>query len=454
MGKPSLNGLSSESIFPLLKPFIESSLVVAFSGGVDSTVLLHLLVNLRHQGMLKTVKAVHVHHGLSDDADHWAEQCHAICQQWQVPLRIAKVSVPRNTGEGIEQAARHERYRIFQQALSGGGCLLMGHHQDDQAETVLLRLFRGTGIEGLRGIPQTRSLGKGQLLRPLLNISRGAIEEYASHHQLSWIEDGSNQDERFSRNFLRRSLIPQIERRWPGASQRIARLTGDAEAVCQSIESSVEEALAVCEHVEESWWADGFTLLNLKSLLDLESELQNQVCRLWLKKNIHIVPGRDLLKRVYVELINAREDAEPQLKLGEYLLRRFRGQLFITRENVPVPAESEQWCWQTDASVCLQDGLWVHSEATDNGGVTLPDRPLTIRRRQDVDTSLKFSVTRRSGRKTLKRWLQDYQLPPWCRDRQPFVFDDERMVAAPGLWVCSEYGSDSDSGWRLICRGT
>ena len=450
-GQPS-DGLTPESIAHHLTPFSQTPVTVAFSGGVDSTVLLHLLVALRDQGVLEQVEAVHVHHGLSEYADQWAEFCEYICQKWQVPLTLARVSVPEDTGEGIEQAARYLRYGIFEQQVLNGGVLVMGHHQDDQAETLLLRLFRGTGVEGLRGIPQSRSLGEGRLVRPMLQVSRVAIEHYAQHHQLDWIEDESNQDERFSRNFLRQSLIPQIERRWPGASRRMAALTADVEVVNQMLIEQALVALRQCQRKENSWWVEGYSLLNISALKCLSSELQSQVCRIWLKNNINIVPGREQLSQLFAELIDAREDAEPQMKIGKYILRRYRGDMYITFPKMTDVLEKQSWGWPISESVNLEDGLWICAESVGSGSIRLPDHPLTVLRRMHIPADEKIAVAGRSGRKTLKRWLQEYQLPPWCRDRQPFIYDGDDMVAAPGLWICADYYLEYNSGNRLECN--
>ena len=449
------DGLSPESIVPLLSPFRSLPITVAFSGGMDSMVLLHLLVALRERDLLSQLKAVHVHHGLSDFADRWANFCQTVCQRWQVPLSLAKVSVPENMGGGIEQAARQCRYQVFEQQVHSGGCLVMGHHQDDQAETLLLRLFRGTGLEGLQGMPQQRKLGQGELLRPLLSVPRQQIEDYARYHQLKWVEDESNQDQRFSRNFLRQGVIPEIERRWPGASGRIARLTTEVGDAFQKLHLQVAEALEQCQERRSLWWLDNFTQLNTQLLKRLESTLQKQVFRLWLKENAGSVLGRNELDKLFDELIDASIDAEPQRELGNKTLRRFRGRLYITSRTDRSAHKVQSWNWQDNASIQLEDSLLLlrHRTFSEDGlKVILPDRPLQILRREHIPAQAKIAVAGRAGRKTVKRWLQEYHLPPWCRQQQPFLYDGENMVAAPGLWVCQKYqGTSADRAYTLNC---
>ncbi|OED41823.1 tRNA lysidine(34) synthetase TilS [Endozoicomonas sp. (ex Bugula neritina AB1)] len=446
--KNSPNGLSPESIAPLFISLRQTPVTVAFSGGVDSTVVLHMLVALRQQGILDTVEALHIHHGLSECADQWAAFCEHVCALWNVPLTLARITVPEDTGEGIEQAARMIRYRIFEQQVMGGGCLVMGHHLDDQAETVLLRLFRGTGLEGLSGIPQSRVLGEGQILRPLLDTRRHAIEQYARDHRLDWIEDDSNNNERFSRNFLRQRIIPELEQRWPGAARRIASLTTEISAVKQVMHDRVAEAMEQCHRHEKGWWAD-YTLLNIQSFRLLNSELQKQVFRFWLKSHTGSVLGREQLDKVFNELIDARQDAEPQMKVGDYILRRFRGELYITSIADECCYDIQVWVWPISEYIVLKDGLRIYSYC--EGDIELPDKQLRVLRREHISGSEKIAVAGREGRKTLKRWLQDFDLPPWCRNRQPFVFDGDQMIAAPGLWVCPSYQGKNASGVGLSC---
>lgn len=196
-----------------------AQVLVGYSGGLDSTVLLNLLVGLVAPNR---ITAVHVNHGLSPQADEWETFCRQQAMQLQLPFVAQKVSV-KNLGQGIEEAARDQRYQVFEQYLPAGGALLLAHHQDDQQETLLLRLLRGAGPKGLGAMDQRRRFGEGWLVRPLLQASRRALEEYATEHQLSWIEDPSNQDTHFDRNYLRSKVLPLINRRWPGASQTMGR---------------------------------------------------------------------------------------------------------------------------------------------------------------------------------------------------------------------------------------
>lgn len=194
---------------------------IAFSGGLDSTVLLHLLANLANTDTLPPLGAVHVHHGLQTAADAWPAHCQSICDNLGVPLRVMRVQV--QPGASLERAARDARYQAFIEVTGAGQVLLTGQHRDDQAETLLFRLLRGAGVRGLSAMPAQRPLAAGYLVRPLLEVSRAELEAYAEEYQLEWIEDPSNADSRFSRNYLRHRVLPTLTERWPQAVSSLAR---------------------------------------------------------------------------------------------------------------------------------------------------------------------------------------------------------------------------------------
>lgn len=444
--KPS-NGLSFESVVPYLSGITASEPVyVAFSGGVDSTVLLHLLAACRDSGVIKNVEAVHVHHGLSDLADQWQTFCESFCDSLNIPLTIAHVTLSCDSGGGIEQEARQARYQFFEQVLEGGGCLLMGHHQDDQAETLLLRLFRGTGLDGLQGIPVQRSLGQGRIIRPLLNISRVDIEAYAHRHQLQWIKDDSNEDTNFSRNFLRHHIIPEIEQRWPGASRRMAELTKDITITNARLSWLSERLLLQAQTTMPEWLLGDQPLLSINALQTFDTEDRRQVVRLWLKKQGFKMPGRQALETVFQELVAAKEDAEPVIRNAQYCLRRFRGYLLADAISPAINYQPLSWDWRLNSELMLPDGKTLSvlkAGAEERLALQLPDQPLQILWRRHIDASQKVAIAGRSSRKTIKRWLQEYNIPPWLREQVPFIFLGEQLVAVPGLWVCDGFQAGS-----------
>ncbi len=450
--KTSALKLGSGFLLEKLAPWQGCRVKVAFSGGVDSTVLLHLAVMLRNQGVLDSVEALHIHHGLSVQADRWVTHCRHICELWDVAVQIVEVDVSANSGEGLEQAARKARYEIFENNLDENDCLLQGHHSNDQAETLLLRLFRGTGLEGLGGIPEFRSLGRGCLVRPLLDCSREDIEAYALRYQLEHIEDDSNIDERFSRNFLRHSLIPAIEQRWPGASSRIAELSKEITDVNARQSLNVITAMNRCIAKRPEWLLGEQLLLELAELDAFDGLFQRQIVRQWLKIQKYLMPGREALERVFHEVIAAADDSLPVLNAGEYCFRRFRGMLIVTATDRPVDYYPIFWNWQETSEFELMDGRILALDLQGDNtrlGIELPGYPVEVKWRKHIDKNEKIAIEGRQGRKTLKKWLQEYNVPPWLRERLPFLYDGERMIAAPGLWICKGY---KDESGRVVVR--
>lgn len=239
-------------------------ILVAFSGGLDSTVLLHQLVQWREQQPDVTLRAIHIHHGLSSHADSWVTHCEAVCQQWQVPLVVRRVQL-QDEGLGIEAQARQARYAAFAQALHPGEVLVTAQHLDDQCETFLLALKRGSGPAGLSAMGERSSFAGTQLIRPLLGETRAALEQWAKRYALRWIEDESNQDDVYDRNFLRLRVLPLLQQRWPHFAEATAR----SAALCAEQERLLDELLA--EDLAGCITADG--ALQLAPLMAMSGQI-------------------------------------------------------------------------------------------------------------------------------------------------------------------------------------
>ena len=430
-----------------------TSFVVAFSGGMDSTALLHLMVQLRQQGHIHDLQAVHVHHGLSAFADEWLAHCQHLCQQWDVPLSVSRVNLT-NKGKGIEQAAREGRYQVFSDTLGDHSVLLQGHHRDDQTETILQRLFRGTGVEGIQGIPEYRVLGDGAIFRPLLPTPRQQIEAYIQQNDLTHIEDDSNADEQYSRNYLRQTIIPLIEDRWPGAPGRIVAFANEAGAVHRQVADITAENLKQCLEYHPEWLLGEQPLLNWHRVQQLNANQQSSVVRSWLQHQGVRMTSRFQLQQIFNELMDARIDGEPQLNIGEGIsIRRFRQVLGVLDERQLLSDfDPFVWHWQENNSIALgARSLMIKPSASANKrvNVRLPDSSLTICRRCHVSGHEKIAIAGRSGRKSLKRWLQEYHVPPWLREFVPLIYDNGQMVAAAGLWVCEGYQPEGSTPLAL-----
>ncbi|WP_337261344.1 MULTISPECIES: tRNA lysidine(34) synthetase TilS [unclassified Serratia (in: enterobacteria)] len=415
-------------------------LLLAFSGGLDSSVLLHLLVQWRQQHPGSVLRAVHVHHGLSRFADEWVAHCQQQCEGWQVPLVVHRVQLA-GLGGGIEAAARNARYAAFTATLAADETLLTAQHLDDQCETFLLALKRGSGPAGLSAMASEARLGNHVLLRPLLGVSRQQLEEYAAQHQLRWIEDDSNQDCRFDRNFLRLKVLPLLNERWP----HFAAATARSASLCAEQEQLLDELLA--EQLTQLLDADN--ALAIEGLQACSPARRDALLRRWMALFGVTMPARAQLHRLWHEVALCREDAEPQLQLGNYQIRRFRQRLYL----LPLMADLHdlQLPWPQPTRLELPDGLGALVRDEGNNLVRAP--------RADEQVSVRFSATgrvrvvNRAGSRHIKKLWQEFGIPPWQRERIPLIYYDEQLIAAMDVFVTAEGQVLADEApWRLCWK--
>ncbi|MCL2893461.1 tRNA lysidine(34) synthetase TilS [Brenneria tiliae] len=415
-------------------------ILVAYSGGLDSSVLLHLLVRLRQERQLD-IRAAYVHHGLNPLAENWAEHCRRQCRQWRVPFARLAVTVAAQNG-GIEAAAREARYRALQTHLRDDEILLTAQHLDDQSETFLLALKRGSGPAGLSAMGASAALGEHRLLRPLLEFTRQRLAQYARHHQMEWIEDDSNQDERFDRNFLRHRVLPLLTRRWPhfpAAAARSARL-------CAEQEQLLDELLA--ESLRELRRPDG--ALSIEGLLPLSPLRRFALLRRWLAGENAPMPSREQLQRLWEEVAVSRQDAEPVLQLGRRQIRRFRQHLYLLPLLPAVKGRVVPWSSFT-TPLTLPEGLGQLSVADKGTAVRAPAEGERVSVRFGA-AGVVHAAGRRHGRPIKKLW-QELAVPPWWRDRTPLVFYDEQLITAVGRFVTWEgRPKEGEPVWHIAWR--
>lgn len=412
-------------------------ILVAFSGGLDSTVLLHQLVQWRQQTPGLTLRAIHVHHGLSPHADSWVAHCEAVCQQWLVPLVVKRVQL-EDMGLGIEAQARRARYDAFARTLLPGEVLVTAQHLDDQCETFLLALKRGSGPAGLSSMGERSPFAGSSLIRPLLMETRSALEQWARAHELRWIEDESNQDDAYDRNFLRLRIIPLLQQRWP----HFAGATARSAALCAEQENLLDELLA--DEVADCTTPQGS--LQLEPLMVMSDARRAAILRRWLAAQNAPMPSRDGLERIWQEAALAREDASPCLRFGEYEIRRYQSQLWWVKSVAGQSDTVLSWLsWQTP--LMLPDGLGTVHLVT-GGDLRMPraDEPVSIRFKA---AGLLHIVGRNGGRKLKKIW-QELGVPSWRRDTTPMLFYGETLIAAAGVFVTREGLAEGESGVKLV----
>ncbi|PVZ20747.1 MULTISPECIES: tRNA lysidine(34) synthetase TilS [unclassified Pseudomonas] len=387
--------------------------VVGFSGGLDSTVLLHLLSGLACQHALPPLRAVHVHHGLQTVANAWPAHCERLCHGLGVPLCVVPVQVA--SGASLEAQARQARHQAFASELSEGEVLLLGHHRDDQAETVLFRLLRGAGAKGLSGMSRQRPLGAGTLLRPLLELSRRDLEAYARVHRLEWVEDPTNAQTDADRNFLRHRILPELTQRWPAAQARIAQAAGHLAEANELLGELAAQDLADATPSAFTWL--GLPSLALAPLQALSPARQRNALRRFLEPLTRLPDARHW--KGWEDLRDARLAGEPAWRLEGGELRRSGDHLWWLAEPwlSAVPLASVHW-------------LAPHQPLSlpGNGQVMLAQVPagaLQVRYRRGGEV---LTLPGR-GRRDLKRWLQERGVPAFARSRWPLLFADEQLVA-------------------------
>jgi len=405
---------------------------IAFSGGLDSTVLLHLLATLSKNHPLPALSAIHVHHGLQAVADAWPEHCRRVCAALGVPLELVSVQV--RPGASVERAARDARYAAFIAVTQGNEVLLTGQHRDDQAETLLFRLLRGAGARGLAAMPRQRPLGQGHLLRPLLDVSRAELENYAAEQGLDWIEDPSNNDLRYARNYLRQRVFPVLSAQWPQASLTLARSAAHLSEAQGLLDELAQLDLHRARIPGAFDWL-GLQSLELAPLRALSPARQRNALSHWLAP-LTTLPDSDHWVG-WDSLRDAQEDARPIWRLAGGELHRAGARVWWLSDHWLRPVSGSVAWARVDQPLSLPD----------NGRVILrgegPVGPLCIRYRQGGEV---LDVPAR-GHRDLKRLLNESGLPAFVRGRLPLLYQGEQLLAVANL---AGLDAQADGSWQLI----
>ncbi len=430
--------------------------IVGFSGGLDSTVLLHALARRRQPqaddrssgpaagGDVTTdrtgrsselLAAVHINHHLHPAAGDWQRHCESICRQLDVEFSAIDVDVPDD--RGIEAAARDARYAVWESLLRPGDRLLLGHHRDDQVETLLLRLIlRGGGAESLAGIPARRPLGAGMLARPFLALPRATLATYAEAFALDWINDPGNETLAFDRNFLRHEILPLLRSRWPGAIAGIAR------AADRLAEDAMFVALALDLAVADCQTDSGCTLAADRLLAQ---PAPSRVLRHWLTGcGVHGTPQR-ALDEMLRQFRAAGAGGAPLLQLSMHLsLRRHRGTVHLVDART-LALGPQGGFWQLDGSLCLPSGT-LRAHRQPGPGLSGQIDALQI---GYPGPGMRLQPHNRRGSRTVVRLLQEADIPPWQRPCHPVLLHEGNVVAVPGIAVAATHAAGTGANWQL-----
>ncbi|MAZ88511.1 MAG: tRNA lysidine(34) synthetase TilS [Cellvibrionaceae bacterium] len=413
--------------------------LVAYSGGLDSSVLLKALRELQ---LDVEVEAVHVNHGLSDHANAWQDHCQRCCQELGVKLHTQSVEVQRQ-GRGLEDAAREARYSVFESLMDADTALLLGHHADDQAETLMMRLMRGSGTRGMAGIQASRPLAQGILCRPLLSLEQEQLRQQAQAWQLRWIDDESNDSDAFDRNFLRLAVIPALKQRWPHLAQRAAQTAHWCREADQLVLEVAAEDLARVQPRSERLGAS----LDWTVWRDLSDYRRGNLLRLWCESQRLDLPERVHLDELSTQFLRQSPDSSGEVCWGNVCIRYFRQRLYCLAADASVslaelPKPIEGWLGEPMA----WGGGEISLQPVAEGGFRLP--------REGFDVSLREAGERchpswRDRSQTLKKLLQESQLEPWLRGIVPCLRERHQLAVVGDLWHCQGWQAEGERGYRL-----
>lgn len=419
--------LDAQTIALLLEPFLSCRRwVIAYSGGLDSHVLLHTVAQLND---VPPLLALHINHGLHEHANDWQAHCAQVCKELDVSFHACVVDVEAAKGGGPEDAARLARYVAFESELRQGDLLLMAHHGDDQAETILLRLLRGAGTRGLTGMPVSRTLGKGRLFRPLLGFAKQALRDYAEQHALKFVDDSSNFDTALDRNYLRQKILPAIQQRWPNYRESWLQSAAWLQ------ESAELDALLAAQDLTILNWREEILggSLRIAALCKLSSPRAKNALRQACAVLGLQLPPQQQLGKLLTELPDAKADAQPQITWAGSEARRFAGRLFLLPRLAAVDNMVEyQWSCE---DLAIEGGGILSAIPSNEPGLARGEH-YCVRLRRGGET---FKPRPDGHSKSLKKWLQEASVPPWLRDRTPLIYKGEELVAIGDLWVAAAH---------------
>lgn len=427
-----INALTIERIISVSR---SSKIWVAYSGGIDSHVLLHLLAR-SDQAKLKPIHAIHIDHGLHADSSKWSQHCALVAAELGIEFISIEVDVTDIDTLGLEAAARAARYNAFAQYLTESDVLLTAQHQQDQAETLLLQLFRGAGPKGLASMASQFQLGETSVHRPFLDIKQSDILSYAQQHQLAWIDDPSNIETRWNRNYIRHNVMPEIEKRWPSAAKTISR---SAENCAEASELLMELAQLDLMTIGEN---NSSEYLSIPKLLALSPARRRNLIRHFIELKGLALPSAAVLQRVIDEVCLAKQDSVPMIAYAEVEIRRFQEKLYFMS---PLPEHDTTQileCKNTD-DLKINDHITLSWQQTDGQGLNeeLITAGLTVRFRQGGE---QIQLPKQSHHKSLKHLFQEWAIPPWQRDRIPLLFSGDRLIAIVGYIFDKKNGVAAD----------
>lgn len=429
--KPKSNNII-DSTKAVLKTYIKKNdhIIVALSGGIDSTVLLDLLNSLS-KPLQFTLSAIHVDHGISQNAKQWSKFCCNLCRILNIPIAITHLKISKETGCSLEAAARTARYQVFSRLFAD--YVVLGQHRDDQAETLFLQLLRGAGTRGLAGMPIVRkqdSKNAPQILRPLLDVSRSNIVQYAEEKKLNWVNDESNENTAFDRNFLRHEIFPRLKERYPNYPKTFLRASQHLSEASHLLDELAELDSKKC-------MLDG--KLQIERLRELSIPRAKNLLRYNLSRQGICLPSTKKMADIIQQIFTAGTDAKLHIPFGNVELRYYKGTIGILARKV-LPDNGLYYTWRGEKRLVLnQLNGSIQFTYKKNSGIDfekLNKDLVTIRLRSGGE---RFRPNCKRPRRKLKSLLQEALIPPWDRDALPLLFSGEQLVWVPGIGIDCEF---------------
>jgi tRNA(Ile)-lysidine synthase len=419
-----------------------SSILLGLSGGIDSVVLLHLLHQLAPR-YFWNLSSLHVHHGISPHANDWAAFCADLCARYNIPFQVEHVDIAPLREHGVEAAARKLRHATFDRQPVD--FIALAHHQDDQAETLLLQLLRGAGLRGASAMPVIRQRAdRPTQLRPLLDVARSELRSYAQQHALQWVEDESNADDAYPRNFMRHRVLPLLEQRFPAYRETLARSARHFAEASELLDQLAQQDAQGALH-------DGG--LDVARLQALSLSRAKNLLRYFLHSLGAPMPQAVQLDDMLQQLCGARQGAAVQISFGTWQLRRYQGKVYAFPALPEPDAEFRaQWCGEV-ALAFPELGGTLHFEPAIGLGLSLQklqQAAITVRLRRGAE---RIRPDSKRPTRTLKNLLQEQGIPPWQRDRLPLLYRDETLVAVPGIGVECAYQAEQEEAGVVLKWG-
>jgi len=404
----------------------DQSVVIAFSGGVDSSVLLHACYQYAQRSG-HHIKALHIDHQLQANSFDWERHCQQFCAVLNIEYASMQVDTQAFVDSGPEGAAREARYQAFTQYLQAGEVLFTAHHADDQVETLLLRLLRGAGTQGLIGCAEHRALGLGQLSRPLLQVSQQDILNYAQSYQLNWCEDPSNQSTQPDRNYLRHEVMPKLLQRWPHLRDTVLRAGKWQAESAQLLDRLAQQDCAECHDNPLA-----IERLPLNDAISLKNAL-----RWWIRQQGFRPPSAKVLHEIITHLLPAAQDAQACVRWSQMELRKYREKLYVF-PALQSHSTAQNITWNLQQPLLIASvGVTLTRDQLYSAGLRLQNiEQLQVRFRQGGES---LRPRGRDCEKTLKALFQEQGIPPWQRDRVPLLYHNEQLIFVYGYWIHEGY---------------